>query len=469
MLMLKPYAPKKGPNSLNSSRQFSSNGGSLNASRTARGLSGYSPADMTKANTLIKQAYDMQKRALNASLLPTSIIPSATQPGDVLQKTVYMNVLRATLVDWLIPEIATFQTLNSRHGAVPYTVFGYGEDKGIVKAGQTFASPWDLSRGTEGYSSNYIQNEPMTKAVLRAPVLPTTVRIHVNSGSPMTLADDGSGNLVNITNPDVSVGTIDYATGRITGVAVDSTTLLNYRVDNISASANTPPIFGKIEWLDLVAEDRTLAARWSMAAAYDMEKQYGLDGPKMLEEQATSVIVNELNTEVALDMFNNASAGQPVVWSAEPPLGQGQAGDLAHDNSFIRAINAGSQRIWDATGRIRPNMILCGSSVMTVIQGMTNFQPSGTNKTTGSYFAGTLGDHKVYCFRGLPHDQYVQGHVSSNEVEPSYIFAPYMLVTATPALMDATFTGQQGFAASYAKKMVNPKAFIRGVVTNLTY
>lgn len=462
--MLKPYNAR----SYGSGSSARSNAGlsSLNASRKQRGLSAYDAQSTIKAQTLLKSAYELQKRALNASLLPTSIIPSATQPGDVLQKTVYMNVLRATLVDWLIPEIATFQTLDSRHGAVPYTVFGYGEDKGTVIAGQTFASPFELSRGTEGYSSNFIQNEPMTKAQLRAPVLPTTVRIVQTSS---TLADDGNGNLVDVTDPDTPVGTIDYATGRLTGVTVASTTLLNYRVDNISASANTPPIFGKIEWLDLVAEDRTLAARWSMAAAYDMEKQYGLDGPKMLEEQATSVIVNELNTEVALDMFNNAAAGQPVVWSAEPPLGQGQAGDLAHDNSFIRAINAGSQRIWDATGRIRPNMLLCGSSVMTVIQGMTNFVPSNTDKTTGSYFAGTLGDHKVYCFRGLPHDQYVQGHVSKNEVEPSYVFAPYMLVTATPALMDATFTGQQGFAASYAKKMVNPRAFIRGVVTNLTY
>lgn len=465
--MLKPYNPQSGRVGMNSSaRQSRGNLMGLNASRQKRGLSSYDTASIGKAQQLVKQAYDLQKRALNASLLPTSIIPSATQPGDVLQKTVYMNVLKATLVDWLIPEIATFQTLNSRHGAVPYTVFGYGEDKGTVLAGQTFASPFELSRGTEGYSSNFIQNEPMTRAQLRSPVLPTTVRI-VQASS--TLADDGNGNLVDVTDPDTPVGTIDYATGRLTGVVVNPATLLNYRVDNISAAANTPPIFGKIEWLDLVAEDRTLAARWSMAAAYDMEKQYGLDGPKMLEEQATSVIVNELNTEVALDMFNNAAAGQPVVWSAEPPLGQGQAGDLAHDNSFIRAINAGSQRIWDATGRIRPNMLLVGSSVMTVIQGMTMFTPSNTDKTTGSYFAGTLGDHKVYCFRGLPHDQYVQGHVSKNEVEPSYVFAPYMLVTATPALMDATFTGQQGFAASYAKKMVNPKAFIRGVVTNLIY
>lgn len=456
--MLKPYTTKR-------TEKF---GTSLNSSRAQHGLSQYDSIALTKSNKLIQQAYDLQKRALNSSLLPTSIIPSATQPGDVLQKTVYMNVLKATLVDWLIPEICTFQTLESRHGAIPYTKFNYGEDKGTVKAGQTFASPFELSRGNEGYSSNNVQNEPFTDTVLRGPVLPTTVRIVEAAGD--TYADDGEGGFLNAATAQPVTGAgIDYATGRVTGITADPTTLASYRTDNISASANTPPIFGQIEWLDLVAEDRTLAARWSMAAAYDMQKQYGLDGPKMLEEQATSVIVNELNTEVALDMFNNAGAGQPIVWSAEPPIGQGQAGDLAHDNSFIRAVNAGSQRVWDATGRIRTNMLLVGSSVMTVIQGMTMFQPSNTNKTAGSYYAGTLGDHKVYCFRGLPHDQYVQGYVSNNEVEPAYVFAPYMLVTATPALMDATFTGQQGFAASYAKKMVNPKAFIRGVVTNLTY
>jgi hypothetical protein len=455
--MLKPYtnAGKSGLQSLNSSR-------------AAKGLPEYDQIGLSKAQKILNNAYALQKRALNSSLLPTSIIPSATQPGDVLQKTTYMNVLRAVLVDWLIPEFCTMQPMASRHTSVPYTLFHYGEDKGNVKAGQVFASPFELSRGEDNYSGSDINNEPLTDLYLRAPVIPTTVRITTPTE---TVFDDGEGKLQTISGTTVTdVGTIDYATGVITGVTASATTYASYRVDNISASANTPPIYSSLEWLDLVAEDQTLAARWSMAAAYDMETQYGLDGPKMLEEQATSQIVNELNTKVAHDMFVNAGAGQPVVWSATPPIGQGQAGDLAHDNSFIRAINAGSQRIYDATGRLRPNFMLVGSSVMTVIQGMTLFKAASTQKTTGSYYAGTLGDKKVYCFRGgIPHDQYVLGHVSSNDAEPSYIFGTYMPVTATSALMDATFTGQQGFATSNALKMVNPKAFIRGVVTNLVY
>lgn len=457
--MLKPYtnAGKSGIQSLNSSR-------------AAKGLSQYDAIGLSKAQKILNSAYALQKRALNSSLLPTSIIPSATQPGDVLQKTTYMNVLRATLVDWLIPEFCTMQPMASRHTSIPYTLFHFGEDKGQVKAGQVFASPFELARGEENYSGSDVNNEPLTDLYLRAPVIPTTVRIIPADGSA-TIFDNGEGVLQTLNGSTVTdVGTIDYATGVITGVTANANTYANYRVDNISASANTPPIYSELAWLDLVAEDNTLAARWSQAAAYDMEQQYGLDGPKMLEEQATSAIVNELNTKVAHDMWVNAAAGQPVVWSATPPIGQGQAGDLAHDNSFIRAINAGSQRIYDATGRIRPNFMLVGSSVMTVIQGMTQFTPANTQKTTGSYYAGTLGDKKVYCFRGgIPHDQYVLGHVSSNDVEPSYVFGTYMPVTATAALMDATFTGQQGFATSNALKMVNPKAFIRGVVTNLVY
>ena len=63
---------------------------SLNSSRTAKGLSGYDAIGLSKAQKILNNAYALQKRALNSSLLPTSIIPSATQPGDVLQKTTYM-------------------------------------------------------------------------------------------------------------------------------------------------------------------------------------------------------------------------------------------------------------------------------------------------------------------------------------------------------------------------------------------
>ena len=44
------------------------------------------------------------------------------------------------------------------------------------------------------------------------------------------------------------------------------------------------------------------------------------------------------------------------------------------------------------------------------------------------------------------------------------IYAPYQPVLTTDILMPADFRGQQGYATSYGKKMVNSKMYIRGKI-----
>ena len=44
------------------------------------------------------------------------------------------------------------------------------------------------------------------------------------------------------------------------------------------------------------------------------------------------------------------------------------------------------------------------------------------------------------------------------------IYAPYMPILSTDLLMPADFKGQQGYATSYGKKMVNSKMYIRGKI-----
>jgi hypothetical protein len=44
------------------------------------------------------------------------------------------------------------------------------------------------------------------------------------------------------------------------------------------------------------------------------------------------------------------------------------------------------------------------------------------------------------------------------------IYAPYMPILTTDLLMPADFKGQQGYATSYGKKMVNSKMYLRGKI-----
>lgn len=50
----------------------------------------------------------------------------------------------------------------------------------------------------------------------------------------------------------------------------------------------------------------------------------------------------------------------------------------------------------------------------------------------------------------------------TNFLETGYVYAPYMPVLSTDILMPADFNGQQGYATSYGRKMLNGKMYLRG-------
>ena len=46
------------------------------------------------------------------------------------------------------------------------------------------------------------------------------------------------------------------------------------------------------------------------------------------------------------------------------------------------------------------------------------------------------------------------------------VYAPYQPVLTTDLLMPADYRGQQGYATSYGKKMVNNKMYLRGRIVD---
>ena len=96
---------------------------------------------------------------------------------------------------------------------------------------------------------------------------------------------------------------------------------------------------------------------------------------------------------------------------------------------------------------------------------MRQFDGTGGTDGIGPHFIGTLGGkYKVYVVPLMQEDTFVMGYKGSNFLETGYIYAPYQPVLSTDLLMPADFKGQQGYATSYGKKMVNSKMYIRGKI-----
>ena len=49
-----------------------------------------------------------------------------------------------------------------------------------------------------------------------------------------------------------------------------------------------------------------------------------------------------------------------------------------------------------------------------------------------------------------------------------YIYAPYMPITSTQFIMGENFQGTQGYATSYAKKLVSKDFYVNGQITHVT-
>ena len=170
----------------------------------------------------------------------------------------------------------------------------------------------------------------------------------------------------------------------------------------------------------------------------------------------------EIDTEIVSDLVRLAGAGPELTWSKIPPTG---VNIIDHYDSFWAKLTEGSKQIFQATQRVSPIFIVCGTNVSAVIEVMRNFDGTGAQEGVGPHFIGTLGGkYKVYVAPLIDPDTFVMGYKGSNFLETGYIYAPYMPILTTDLLMPADFRGQQGYATSYGKKMVNSKMYLRGKI-----
>ena len=179
---------------------------------------------------------------------------------------------------------------------------------------------------------------------------------------------------------------------------------------------------------------------------------------------AAGEISHEIDTEIVMDLYSQAGAGPELTWSKTAPVGVNL---LDHYDSFFAKLTEGSNAIFGATQKYNPNFICCGINVASVIQVMRNFDGAGVGNGVGPHLIGTLGGaYKVYVVPAMAPDTFVMGFKGNNFLETGYVYAPYMPILSTDILTLANMQGQQGYATSYGKKMVNSKLYIKGRIVD---
>lgn len=202
------------------------------------------------------------KAALATCLENTRQICEATQFSHIPSKTFFMDMVASVIPNVIAPELVSVQAMDAKAGMISYLRFVYGDNKGATKAGQMFNN--SLYKGTSDpeYSGSFVTDEPLvagSEATLSFyPVVPRTVTIGTNK-------DNGEGT--------IGTGTIDYATGKITGLTIAEGTTASYQYDNESVPVKVPQINLELAQVPIFAHSRKLAAYWGFDAAYDLKKQ----------------------------------------------------------------------------------------------------------------------------------------------------------------------------------------------------
>lgn len=364
----------------------------------------------------VGRTLNLEKRTALATVLEnTRKITEATNTANIPSKTFFMDMITAVVPNLIASDIVSTQALDAKAGMISYLRFSYGSDKGSVTAGQMFNNSLYTGASNPNYTSRVIEQEMVIDQVNFEyfPILPSTVKIELPDGT--SYVDDGSGNLINpLTN--TTVGSIEYSTGAFScPTAIEGTTAA-YEYDNEQVpDLKVPELQMSLAQIPIYAKSRKLAAYWGFDAAYDLKQQYGEDITNVMATQAAGEIAHEIDTEIVFDLYQRAGAGPELIWSKTPPVG---VNIIDHYDSFWARLTDGAKIINQATQRVEPNFILCGTNVSAVIEVMRNFDGANASGSVGPHFIGTLGGkYKVYVVPRMDVDTFVMGYKGSNFLE----------------------------------------------------
>lgn len=373
----------------------------------------------------------------------------------------YFDIFFGYFPSLIVPEIASTQPIKTQKAMVFYYETVAGSTKGGVAKGQKLITPFEVNTDPE-YSSDAVTIAKNTEVAVWGPYVARSIEVpgvEIVWTSDTAFADTIDGATV--------IGAVTLGSGTIkvdiTGTGAAGVTHVKYHYNNIYAPTEVPELNANIDAREITAKARTIKTNYSFQAGFGFEAQFGA----RLEDKLAESAMYELKRETDLDFVFEVMKSAPVkiTWnrSAGVPNGLYEF----HKLSFVDAIAAASNYIFQKSKRASGNVLLVGINAQTIVQTLPSFKGETYGaQLGGAKVIGKLGDNiKVIAVPELGNNDWAVLYKNPKDnLDAGIIFAPYIPVVATPTVMLDDFMARKAYTTSYGKLVVNPNYFVRGEI-----
>ena len=396
-----------------------------------------------------------------------SSITAATNTSNIIAKPDFVELLPIFVQKLLVEDIFGSVAMKSRQQIIPYFKVVAENTKGETAKGDILSSAFVNRQGYDpNFTGRVVKNEAVANsALVYIPILPGSVTI--SDGTDLYI-DDGAGNLVKKSDSS-NAGTINYATGAIG--TLTGTLTASYEYDNETVGPDADGQYGakmgkvylQLDEINLIAEAHQLASYWSIYSAFAAQQEYGANIAEISKEAAFSELTAEINSFCLNELLKAATYAPQYNWDASLAFnGAVMPSDFL--NLFKFKLDDAANSVYQATNLARPNRLVVGTKVASLISRLPGFSAASNEETVGPYKLGTLDQYTIYVDPYYDPNTWVMCCKSSDLRRNSALFGVYMPMVKTDDIGLANASVQSGYASMYATQIVNKSSVVSGKV-----
>ena len=378
-----------------------------------------------------------------------------TQRSDLgAYKKFALNLVTVALPNLIAHDLVIVHPMSSYSGYINYIEYVAGTDKGDVKQGELFNSPFGLGEADKKIDEKYTSARVVETVGSDGKFTP--------AWTPIVKGAFGEGKDVKVVKKAGGEEFKEFTGEEITGLAEGDRVAYVYN-NEVIPQEKLPTVKAVMKTMPLVAKARRIAIYFSQFAAFQAKTDYGFDLGDQLAEKAVGQLSYEIDNEVVDLLVENAEKSEKLKFNTVQRVGESM---FERYEAFAKVIADATQIIYDRTKRFAPNYMLVASNVLPVLRFIKGFTAAPTGSINGPYFAGTLDHFKVFVTPNIEPGKFVIGVNGDDMMSSAAVYAPYMAIVPTQLLQYADGGTSQGWSTLYDLKLLNKNLLVSGRITD---